>query len=252
MDTIHHSGGRRKQHDAGIVVDLAERRYRDQMRTRWPSPDEYRTGARLAAANARRLSRAARRLERSEDFGPATALFATALEEAVKAGVLVLLEEESEAVAGDHEEILRLVFSKHETKYRLAAWAIGTSEQSTSAASASGAPGELLVVLGLLLVFIVLVDQVRRGEKLPEAAPTIDLATAPFLTHLASAFPEGSQTWAAKAFAERNRGLYVGFVGGHWEHPGRVMRQDADEARSAVVPIVQAASRWARAGKAVV
>jgi AbiV family abortive infection protein len=208
-------------------------------------------GARLASTNARRLSRAARRLERYGDFGPATALFATALEEAVKAGVLVLLEEEREAVSRDHEEILRLVFSDHRTKYRLAAWAMGTADQPDAAAMAPLTSSELAGVVGLLLLFLVLIDQVRRGEQLPATAPSVDLKAAPFLTDLASN-PDGLQTWAGKAFSVRNRGLYVGFVAGTWEHPGRVTRQDANEARRAVVPIVRGAWRWARAGKALI
>ncbi len=221
------------------------------MRANWPTPGEYRTGSRLAAANARRLSRAARRLERSGDFGPATALLATALEEAVKAGVLVLLEEEVEAATGGHEEILRLVFSDHKTKYRLAAWAIGTSDQPDSVAMTPLTPGELAGVVGLLLLLWVLVDGVRRGEQLPDTVPAIELATAPFLADLAKTAPDDPQTWAARAFAERNRGLSVGFAGGVWQHPGRVTRHDADEARRSVVPVVRAASRWARAGKAL-
>jgi hypothetical protein len=219
---------------------------------RRPSPEDYQDGARLAATNARRLSRAAKRLERSGDFGPATALLATALEEAVKAGVLILLQEESGSVESEHDEILRLVFSDHKTKYRLGAWAIGASRQPESAAVGPLAPGELLAVVGLLLAFLMVIEQVRRGEKLPETAPTVDLATAPFLTDLASAFPDEFQTWATKAFTERNRGLYVGFVGGHWQHPGQVTREDVDEARSAVVPIIQAGWRWAQAGKALI
>jgi len=217
-----------------------------------PRPDEYRMGAQLAAANARRLCRAGRRLCRSGDFGPATALYATALEEAVKAGVLILLVEESGSAAGDHADILRLIFSDHKTKYRLAAWAIGTSEQPGSASlSAGGGGGELLAVLGILLVVMWLVDQVRRGEKLPGTAPPFDFGTAPFLRDLSSGLNEGPQTWAGRAFAERNRGLYVAFVKDRWQHPGEMSGQDADAARRAVVPIVRGAWRWARAGEVV-
>jgi hypothetical protein len=216
-----------------------------------PTPGDYRTGARLAAANARRLTRSARRLERFGDFGAAAALYATALEEAVKADVLILLEEESEAASPDHEAILRLLFSDHKTKYRLAAWAIGTAGETEAASVSPLTSSELVGLVGLLLLFIGLMIQMRRGEELPATAPSIDLNVAPFLAELASN-ADGLETWAAKAFSMRNRGLYVGFVAGSWEHPGLVTREDAREARTAVLPVVRGASRWARAGKALV
>jgi hypothetical protein len=195
------------------------------------------------------LCRSARTLERAGFNGPATTLLATALEEATKAGVLVLLAEDSAEGAGIHEDLVRRLFRDHRVKYRLAAWASGAlgAPDVSSDPSDLDLSGNLIISLGVLALLWGLVATLRSGESLPES-PKLEMDAAAFLAELAQSDPESQPDWIANAFDRRNAGLYVAFINGHWRSPMDLTEEDVAEARRVVIPLVRGARRWARAG----
>jgi hypothetical protein len=195
------------------------------------------------------LCRSARTLQQAGFNGPATTLLATALEEATKAGVLVLLAEDSIGGAGAHEDLVRKLFTDHHIKYRLAAWAGGTLEAPGVSADLPelDLSGNLVIGLGVLLIFFGLVGTLRSGKALPES-PKLEMDAAELLAELAQSDPENRPDWIANAFDQRNAGLYVAFRDGRWCSPMDLTGQDVADARRVVVPLVRGAQAWARAG----
>jgi hypothetical protein len=188
-------------------------------------------------------------LERAGFNGPAIALLATALEEAIKAGVLVLLAEDDSGSTGEHDDLVRKLFRDHSVKYRLAAWASGSLEAPAVDADLPRLElsDNLIIGLGVVAIFFGLVGTVRRGEPVPES-PKLELDSADLLAELMKSDPEGQPGWIGGAFEQRNAGLYVGFADGRWRSPMDLSAQDVSDARRVAVPLVRGAQRWARSG----
>ncbi|MGO9180940.1 MAG: AbiV family abortive infection protein [Candidatus Limnocylindrales bacterium] len=215
-----------------------------------PNRDESLAGARRATANARTLCKAAQTLDEAGFCGPAVTMLGTAAEEAAKAGVLVLLASEAGSAGPEEQQLMRLIFKDHRTKYRLAWWASGATSPETPQTLGQLRPDEVVAALGFVLALVAIIYAFRRGEPLPET-PSLDADAAPFLIELARADPDGPPGWLSKAVRLRQAGMHVEFDNGTWRGPDDLGHHDVAEARRAVLPLVRGASRWARTGSAV-
>jgi AbiV family abortive infection protein len=125
-----------------------------------PTPESCLSGARAAAANSQRLLLSAGVLQRRHRHGPAAALYATALEEAIKAISLLLLARRDAASADRHLlEKLAASLERHDERYAL-----------TVPFSMLVHPGAAF--MGLLLLAL---RSYADGKSSPE--PVVDLLT---------------------------------------------------------------------------
>ncbi len=210
-----------------------------------PPSDRYLEGARLASANALRLVRAARLLRADGLYGPAATLLATAAEEAAKAGVLAYLLE-GEGDDGEYADLLRGILSDHRTRFALAEWALGWSRPpepiSRPVSEARDQIG--MGLIGLIAMLLVAIYLAKRPEPANGTTSQQEPQTDWLKSLLAN--PSEGAGKASEAFALRNRGLYVDYVGGHWRSPAGLGAAEERTMRAFAVPLVRGTTMWRR------
>jgi AbiV family abortive infection protein len=177
-------------------------------------------GAELVARNARREVLAASRLLRADGpaLGPAAALYATAVEEAIKAWVLAT---SANSTTPEVETLLRDVLSHHDQRLRVGNVLVMGVE-----------PGFAAIVAGLAVI------QLIAGNDLKQLSTGLGLNEK-----------ERYAGMAAFVWNTRNRGLYVDWAPNGWTDPTAISSDEIRLIRRLAGRFVRFAERTVRAAQ---
>lgn len=203
------------------------------------TPEVCADGAAAAARNSQQLVLAAGRLHRASFFAPATSLYVTALEEAVKALALSLAADTAENGAVREEVMLPLVAlvrgpNSHKRRHAVASLAMlkeWVDSLKGAPPETKDTPPEKELSLGLILLLLLLGLTLTRDF--------MQELTVAGVASVLSMEPEHAEGWFRRAWEVRQAGLYVDQEGVTWRTPEAVGDGEAEEARRNVLPLVR-------------